>query len=116
MKSGLGKNDIEMYSTNNEGISVISERFNRTLKTKIYKYMTSISKTVHVDQLDDIVNKYNNTFHTTIQMKPFDVKSKAYIDSSKEINNKNPKFKIAILLKYQNIKTFLQKVTFQIRL
>ena len=48
-----------MYSTNNEGKSVIAERFIRTLKNKIYKYMTSISKNVHIDKLDDIVDEYN---------------------------------------------------------
>ena len=55
-----------MYSTYNEGISVVAERFNRTLKNKIYKYMTSVSKNVYIDKLDDIVNKYNNIYHSTI--------------------------------------------------
>ena len=58
-KKLLKDNDIEMYSTHNEGKSVVAERFIRTLKTKIYKYMTSISKNVFIDKLDDIVNKYN---------------------------------------------------------
>ena len=95
-----------MYSTHNEGKSVIAERFIRTLKNKIYKYMTSISKNVYIDKLDDIVNKYNNTYHSTIKMKPVDVKSNTYIDSSKEINNKDPKFKIGDFVrisKYKNI-------------
>ena len=72
-----------MHSTHNEGKSVVAERFIRTLKNKIYKYMTSISKNVYVDKLDDIVNKYNNTYQRTIKMKPVDVKSSTYIDSSK---------------------------------
>ena len=63
-----------MYSTNNEGKSVVAERFIRTLKSKIYKHMTSISKNVYIDTLDDIVNEYNNAYHTTIKMKPIDVK------------------------------------------
>ena len=63
-----------MNSAHNEGKSAIAERFIRTLKNKIYKYMTSISKNVYIDKLDDIVNKYNNTYHTTIKMKPADVK------------------------------------------
>ena len=95
-----------MYSTHNEGKSVVAERFIRTLKNKIYKYMTSVSKNVYIDKLDDIVNKYNNTYHSTIKMKPVDVKSNTYIDSSKEINNKNPKFKIGDIFrisKYKNI-------------
>ena len=62
-----------MYSTNNEGKSVLAERFIRTLKNKIYKYMTSISKNVFIDKLDDKVNEYNNTYHTAIKMKPIDV-------------------------------------------
>ena len=56
--------------------------------------MTSISKNVYTDKLDDIVNKYNNTYHSTFKMKPVDVKSNTYINSSKEINDKNPKFKV----------------------
>ena len=68
-KKWLQDNDIVMYSTNNEGKSVIAERFIRTLKNKIYKYMTSISKNVYIDKLDDIVNKYNNTYHSTIKIK-----------------------------------------------
>ena len=63
------KNNIEMYSTQNEGKYVVAERFIRTLKTKIYKYMTSVSKNVYIDELDDIVNKRNNTYNT-IRMKP----------------------------------------------
>ena len=59
-----------MYSTNNKGKSVAAERFIKTLKNKIYKCMTSISKNVYIDKLDDIVKKYNNTYHTTIKMKP----------------------------------------------
>ena len=112
IKSWLETNDIEMYSIHNEGKSVIAERFIRTLKNKIYKYMTSISNDVHIDKLDDIVNKYDNAYHSTIKMKPIDVKSNTYIDSSKEINNKEPKFKIVDIV----IKIFLQKVTLQIGL
>ena len=69
MKSWLEKNDIEMYSTHNQEKSVVTERFIRTLRNKIYKYMTSISKNVYIDKLDDIVNKYNNAYHSTIKMK-----------------------------------------------
>ena len=61
---------------------------------------------MYIDKLDDIVNKYNDTYHSTIKTKPLDVKSSAFIDSSKEINNKDPKFKIADIvriLKYKNI-------------
>ena len=94
MKSWLVKNDKEMYSTHSEGKSFIAGRFIRTLKNKIYKYMTSISKKFYIDKLDDIVNKQNNTYHNTIKIEPVDVKSSTYIDSSKEINDKDPKFEI----------------------
>ena len=66
-KKWLKDNDIEMYSIHNEGKSVVAERFIRTLKTKIYKYMTSISKNVYIDKLDDIVNEYNNTYHRQLR-------------------------------------------------
>ena len=95
-----------MYSTNNEGKSVIAERFIRTLKNKIYKYMTSISKNVYIDKLDDIVRKYNNTYHTSIKMKPVNVKDNTYFDFKKEVSDKNPKFKVGDqvrISKYKNI-------------
>ena len=64
-----------MFSTNNEGKSAVAERFIETLKKKIYKYMTSVSKSMRVDKLDDIVNKYDNAYHSAIKMKPVEVKS-----------------------------------------
>ena len=84
-------NDIEMYSIHNEGKLVVAERFIRTQKTKIYKYMTWISKNVYIDKLNDIVNEYNNTYHRTIKMKPVDVKGNTYIDFKKEVNEKDSK-------------------------
>ena len=70
----LSDNDINMYSTYNEGKLVVAERFIRTLKNKFYKHMTATGKNVYYDVLDDVVNKYNNTKHSTIKMKPIDVK------------------------------------------
>ena len=105
-KKWLKDNDIEIYSINNEGKSVVAERFIRTLKTKIYKYMTSVSKNVYIDKLDDTVDEYNNTYHRTINMKPVDVKDDTYIDFEKEVNNKDPKFKDGDhvrISKYKNI-------------
>ena len=93
-KKWLKDNDIGMYSIHNEGKSVVAERFVRALKTKIYKYTTSVSKNVYIDKLDDIVSEYNNTYHRTIKMKPVDVKDNKYIDSKKEVNDKDPKFKV----------------------
>ena len=94
-----------MYSTNNKGKSIVAERFIRTIKNKIYKYMTSILKNVYIDKLDDIVKKYN-TYHKSIKMKPVDVKDNTYIDFKKEVNDKNPKFKVGDhvrISKYKNI-------------
>ena len=95
-----------MYSTNNEGKSVVAERSIRTLKSKIYKYMTSTSKNVYIDKLDNIVDEYNNTYNTTIKMKPIDVKDNTYINTDKETNDKDPKFKVrdrVRISKYKNI-------------
>ena len=82
MKSWLQDNDIVLYSTHIEGKSVVVERFIKTLKNKSYKYMTSVSKNVYIDKLDDIVNEYNNTYHRTIKMKPIDIKNSTYINIS----------------------------------
>ena len=95
-----------MYSTNNEGKSVAAERFIRTLKSKIYKHLTSISKNVYIDKLNYIVDKYNSTYYNTIKMKPTDVKDNTYINTDTEINNKDPKFKVGDhvrISKYKNI-------------
>ena len=95
-----------MYSTHNEGKSVAAEQFIKTLKKKIYKYMTSVSKNAYIDKLDDIVDEYNNTYHRTIKMKPIDVKDNTYINFEKEVNNKDPKFKVGDhvrISKYKNI-------------
>ena len=95
-----------MYSINNKGKSVVAERCIRTLNTKIYKYMTSISKKVYIAKLDDIVDEYNNTYHRTIKMKPVDVKDNTHLDFKKEVNDKDPKFKVGDherISKYKNI-------------
>ena len=106
MKSWLQHDNIEIYSIQNEGKSFVAERFIRTLKSKIYKHMTSISKNVYIDKLIDIVNKYNNTYHRTIKVKPVDVKSSTYINFNKENNKEGPKFKSGDTVgisKYKNI-------------
>ena len=86
-KKWLQDNNIEMYSTYNEGKSVVTERFIRTIKNKIYKYMTSVSKNVYIDKLNDIVGEYNNTYHGTIKMKPIDVKDNRYVNFDKEVDD-----------------------------
>ena len=99
-------NNIEMYSTYNEGKSVVAERFIRTLKNKIFKHMTAISKNVYFDVLDDIVDKYNNTVHRTIKMKPIEVTDNYYAGYNRFANKKNPKFKVGDnvrISKYKNI-------------
>ena len=95
-----------MYSIHDEGKSVVAERFIKILKNKIYKYMTLISKNVYIDKLDDIVDEYNNAYHRSIKMKPIDVKDNTYINFEKEVNNKDPKFKVGDYVrisKYKNI-------------
>ena len=90
----LSDNDLNMYSTYNEGKSVVAERFIRTLKNKLYKHMTATGKNVYYDVLDDVVNKYNNAKHSTIKMKPIDVgdnNKRVYID---EHNEKDSRFKV----------------------
>ena len=108
-KKWLKDNDTEMYSIHSEGKSVVAERFIRTLKTKIYKYMTSISKNVYIDKLDDIVNEYSNTYHRTIKMKPVDVKDNIYADFKNELNDKDPKFKVGDHVRISNYKNFFVK-------
>ena len=97
-----------MYSTQNGQKSVVAERFIRTLKSKIYKHMTSISKNIYIDKLHGIVNEYNNAYHTAIKMKPIDVKDNTYINN-KEINNKDPKFKVGDPLRISKYKNILSK-------
>ena len=112
---GLKKNDIEVYSTHNKGKSVIAERYFRTLKNKIHEYMTSVSKNVYIDKLDDIIhNKYNNTYHTTSKATPADLRSNTYITSSKEVNDKNLKFKICDNFRMSKYKIAFAKFTLQI--
>ena len=91
-----------MYSAYNKGKSVAAERFIRMLKSKIYKHMTSISKNVYIDNLNDI---YNNTYH----IKPIDVKDHANINTDKEINNKDPKFKVGDHARISKYKNFFAK-------
>ena len=81
-----------MYLVHNEGKSVVAERFIGTLKTKIYKHMTSVSKNVYIHKLDDIVDEYNNTYHRTNKMKPVDFKDDTCIDFEKVVIDEDPKF------------------------
>ena len=95
-----------MYSTYNEGKSVVAERFIRTLKNKVFKHMTAISKNVYFDVLDDIVNKYHNKAHKNIKIKPIDVIDDSYAKYNKDFNKKDPKFKVGDhvrISKYKNI-------------
>ena len=94
-----------MYSTYNEGKSVVAERFIRTLKNKLYKHVTATGKNAYYDVLDDVVNEYNNAKHNTIKMKPKDVKNnkRVYID---EHNEKYSRFKVGDktrISKFKNI-------------
>ena len=98
-----------MYLIHNEGKSVASERFIRTLKTKIYKYMTSVSKNVYIDKLDDILGEYSNTYDRTIKMKPVDVRDNTYIDFKKEVNDKDRKFKVGDHVRISKYKSIFAK-------
>ena len=91
-----------MYLTHNEGESVVTERFIGALKNKICKYMTSISKNVYIDKLDDVVKKCNNIYHSKSYV---DVKLSTYINYSKEINDKDPKFKIDDIVRISKYKS-----------
>ena len=94
MKSWLQGNNIETYLTHNEGKSVVAERFIGTLKNRTYKYITLISKNVYINKLDEIVDKYNNTYHRTFKMKPVDVKPSRKLTLIKKIIRKvSSKFK-----------------------
>ena len=94
IKSYLQNNNIEMYSTHMEGKSVAAEKFIRTLKNKICKYMTSMSESVYIDKLVQTVNKYKNTYHRTTKLKPVDVNPSMYIDFTNENNKERPKFRL----------------------
>ena len=109
-KKWLSDNDIIMYSMYNEGKSVVAERFIRTLKSKLYKHMTAIGKNVYYDVLDDVVNKYNNTKHSTIKMKPIDVtdsnNNRVYVD---EHNEKCSRFKVGDRVRISKFKNIFAK-------
>ena len=108
-KRCLSRNNVIMYSTYNEGKSVVAERFIRTLKNKLYKHMTATGKNVYYDVLDDIVNEYNNTKHNTIKMKPKDVENnnkRVYID---EHNEKRSRFKVGDRVRISKFKNIFAK-------
>ena len=94
-----------MYSTHNEEKSVVAGRFIRTLKNKTFKHMKAISTNVYFEVLDDTVNKYNNTVHRTIKIKPIDVTSDSYAEYNEDLNKKDSKFKFGDhvrISKYKN--------------
>ena len=116
-KKWLSDNDIIMYSTFNEFKSVVAEIFIRTLKNKLYKHMTASGKNVYYDVLDDVVNKYNNTKHRTIKMKPIDIKDnkRVYIDehnekdTTKSSSSERSRFKVGDRLRISKFKNIFAK-------
>ena len=105
-KRFLKINKTDMYSSYNEGKSVVAERFIRRLLNKIFKHMTAVSKNVYFDVLENIVKKYNNTVHRTIKMKPTDVTSDSYAEYIEDFNEKDLEFKVVDpirISKYKNI-------------
>ena len=107
--SFLRINSIEMYLTYNQEKSVVAERFIRTLKSSIFKHTISVSKNVYFDVLDDIVNKYNNTVHRSIKMKPIDVTSDSYAEYIEDSNEKDPKFKACDYVRISKYKNTFAK-------
>ena len=112
-KNWLKDEGIEMYSTYNEGKSVVAERFIRTLKNKLYKHMTAIGKNVYWNVywnvLDDVVAKYNNTINRSIGVKPKDVKSdkkSVYVEQS---NDKNARFSVGDRVRISKFKNIFAK-------
>ena len=110
-KDFLKINNIEMYSTYNEGKSVIAERFIRTLKNKIFKHMTAVSNNVYFDVLNDILDKYNNTVHRTIKMKPIHVTSDSYSEYNEDSNVTKPKLKVGDHVRISKYKNFAKGFT-----
>ena len=106
--------DIEMYSVQNEGKSVVAERFMRNLKIIIYEYMTAIFKNIYIDKLDEVVSEYSNTYHTTIKMNPVMLKIIQILFLKKKLMIKALNLKLVIMYEFQNIKTFLLKDTHRI--
>ena len=99
-----------MYSTYSEGKSVVAERFIKTLKNKTFKHMNTISKNVCIDVLNDIVNRYNNTVHKTIKIKPIDVTHHSYVEYNEESNKKSPKLKVGDHVRISKYKNIFAKV------
>ena len=98
-----------MYSTYHKWNSVVAESFLRTLKNKIFKPMTAISKIVYFDVLNDILDKYNNTVHRTIKMKPIEITHDPYAEYNENSNEKDPKFKVGDHLRTSKCKDIFTK-------
>ena len=95
-----------MYSRRTGEKSFVAEMFLRTLKNKIYKYIISVEKYIYTDKLADVVNEHNNTYHSTIKVKPANLKSSTHCDFSVENKDKYPKFEVGDhvrLFKFKNI-------------
>ena len=103
------RNDISMYSTYNEGKSVVAEIFIRTLKNKIYKHITAILKNVCLNVLDDFVDEYNNTYHKTIKMKPIDAEDDSFAEYNEKSNEKDPKCKVGDHVRISKFKNVFAK-------
>ena len=110
-KRFLKTNNIEMHSTYNKGKSVVAKRFIMTLKNKIFKHMTAVSKNVYFDVLNDILDKYNNTVHRTIKMKPIDVTSDSSSEYNEDSNVTKPKLKVGDHVRISKYKNFAKGFT-----
>ena len=108
-KRFLKINAIEMYSTYNKGKSVVTERFIRTLKNKIFEYTRAVSKNIYFDVLGDIIDKYDNTVDKTIKMKPIDVTSDSYAEYNEDSNVTKPKLKVGDFVRISKYKSIFVK-------
>ena len=109
LKKFFKKNEIEMYSTFDGGKSVVAERFIKTFKNKIYRHMTTVCENVYFNVLDNIVKKYNGSYHKTIKMKPKDVTDKSFIEYNEESNKIGPKFKVGDHVRISRFKNIFSK-------
>ena len=98
-----------MHSTYNKGKSFVAERLIRTLKNKIFKHMKKKKKNVYFDVIDDIFDKYNNTVHRTIKMKPIDIRGDSYAKYNEDFNKKYPNFKVGVHVRISKCKTIFAK-------
>ena len=109
MKSWLQDESIKMHSAHNEKNLVVTEKVIKTLKNKIYKYLTSVLKNVYIDKLGEIVDKWKKTYHKSIKKKLADVNASTYVDPSIKSNDKDPGFQVGDHVRISSCKNIFTK-------